>query len=298
MTTFTIVPEGSFSLDEAANFGFGPQMARPKPSGGTMALAFTLDGYHRQAGVFVRQTGDRLDCELFGDADPDTARRQVERVLSVDHSGTAWSAVGARDLVIAALQADFPGLRPVLFYSPYEAAAWSVISHRRNRTQGAAMRKRLSAEYGATFQLPDGPLEAFPTPDALLTVTAFPGMEPQRIARLHAVAEAALESRLDAADLAVMAPEDALERLQKIPGIGPMYAALILLRATGVTDVKTLKEPRLARYIKHFYGLDHPPAPAELERIAEPWRPFRTWASVLIRVAGDRLGLPVSGLGF
>jgi len=298
MSTFAIVPEGPFSLDEAANFGFGPQMARPTPSGGTMALAFTLDGYQRQAGVFVRQSGDRLDCELFGDADPDTARRQVQRVLSVDHSGTAWSAVGTRDPVIAALQADLPGLRPVLFYSPYEAAAWSILSQRRNRAQAAGMRKRLSAEYGATFQLPDGPLEAFPTPEALLTVTAFPGMELQRIARLHGVAEAALEGRLDAADLAVMNPEDALEQLQRIAGIGPMYAGLILLRATGVTDVKTLTEPRLAGYIEHFYGLDHRPALAELERIAEPWRPFRTWAGVLIRVAGDRLGLPVASSGF
>jgi hypothetical protein len=51
-------------------------------------------------------------------------------------------------------------------------------------------------------------------------------------------------------------------------------------------------------YIEHFYGLDHPPEPGELERIAEPWRPFRTWASVLIRVAGDRLRLPVPGSGF
>jgi DNA-3-methyladenine glycosylase II len=297
VSRFAIVPEGPFSLDEAANFGFGPQMARPKPSGGTMALAFTLDGYEQQAGVFVRQTGDRLDCELFGDGDPGIARVQVERVLSVDHSGTAWSGVGARDPLIAALQADFPGLRPVLFYSPYEAAAWSVISQRRNRVQAAGMRKRLSAEYGVAFQLPDGPLEAFPTPEALLTVTALPGMEPQRIVRLHGVAEAALDGRLDAAKLAAMAPEDALRQLQKIRGIGPMYAGLVLLRATGVTDVTTLKEPRLAGYIEHFYALDHPPAPAELERIAEPWRPFRTWASVLIRVAGDRLGVPVSGSG-
>jgi DNA-3-methyladenine glycosylase II len=297
VTTFTIVPEGPFSLDQAASFGFGPQMARPEPSSGGMALAFTLDDYRGQAGVFVRQTGDRLDCELFGEADLVKARRQVARVLSVDHSGTAWSAVAARDPVIGALQADFPGLRPVLFYSPYEAAAWSVISQRRNRAQGAKVRKLLSVEYGGTFQLPDGPLEAFPTPEALLEVTTFAGMEPQRIARLHGVARAALEGRLDAAELAVMPPEDALEQLQRISGIGPMYAGLILLRATGVTDVKTLKEPRLAGYIQHFYALDHLPGSPELERIAEPWRPFRTWASVLIRVAGDRLGLPASGPG-
>ena len=31
-----------------------------------------------------------------------------------------------------------------------------------------------------------------------------------------------------------------------------------------------------------------------LERIAKGWRPFRTWTAVLVRVAGDRLGLPIA----
>jgi DNA-3-methyladenine glycosylase II len=297
MIRFTITPDGLFSLDAAANFGFGPQMARPKPDGATMAMAFTLDGYRQPAGVFLRQSGERLEGELFGEVDPEAARRQVERVLSLDHSGTAWAEAGTRDPVIAGLQADFPGLRPVLFYSPYEAAAWSVISQRRNRAQAAAMRQRLSAAYGTTFELPDGPLEAFPTPEALLTVTAFAGVEPQRIARLHGVAEAALEGRLDAAALAAMETQDALEHLQSIPGIGPMYAGLILLRATGVTDVRTETEPRLASYVQHLYGLDGPPSPTELEQITDRWRPFRTWATVLVRVAGDRLALPLAHTG-
>ena len=30
------------------------------------------------------------------------------------------------------------------------------------------------------------------------------------------------------------------------------------------------------------YGLDQPPSPAELERIAEPWRPHRSLASVYL----------------
>ena len=71
-----------------------------------------------------------------------------------------------------------------------------------------------------------------------------------------------------------------------------MYATLILLRATGVSDVLTFGEPRLASYVAHFYGTGGGPAsPEELARIAERWRPFRTWAAVLIRAAGDRAGL-------
>ena len=88
-----------------------------------------------------------------------------------------------------------------------------------------------------------------------------------------------------------MAPDAALADLQRLPGIGPTYSTLILLRATGATDILTLGEPRLPDYVRHFYGLPTAPGPQEMERVAEGWRPFRTWAAVLIRVAGDRAGI-------
>ena len=115
-----------------------------------------------------------------------------------------------------------------------------------------------------------------------------------RVAWLHAVARAALDGQLDPARLAAMDPEEALRDLRQLPGIGPAYATLILLRATGVTDVLTFTEPRLPGYVAHFYGTGPEPAtPEELARVAENWRPFRTWAAVLIRAAGDRAGLAV-----
>jgi 3-methyladenine DNA glycosylase/8-oxoguanine DNA glycosylase len=207
-------------------------------------------------------------------------------------------------------------------------------------------------------------------------------MAANRVAWLRAIAQAALDGQLDASRLAAMAPADALTDLRTLPGIGPIYATLILLRATGVTDVLTATEPRLADYVAHFYGSRRDPVPAaspapgassvpgkntaptagsvaavstvpaentvpatgnvaaktvraentvsvagtvpagdkapaantvavgdtlpsgdtvpasaspwEIERIAEGWRPYRTWAAVLIRAAGDRQGLAVA----
>jgi DNA-3-methyladenine glycosylase II len=117
-------------------------------------------------------------------------------------------------------------------------------------------------------------------------------MSQDRVAWLHAVARAALDGQLDPARLTAMEPEEALRDLRLLPGIGPLYATLILLRATGVPDVLTFGEPRLADYVAHFYGTGAAPAsPEELARLAENWRPFRTWAAVLIRAAGDRAGL-------
>lgn len=110
---------------------------------------------------------------------------------------------------------------------------------------------------------------------------------------LHGVARAALDGQLEAAALRVTLPEAALAALQRIPGLGPFYATLVFLRSTGVTDALTLGEPRLADYLRHYYHLAETPGVDGVSRIAERWRPYRTWAAVLFRVAGDREGLPL-----
>jgi DNA-3-methyladenine glycosylase II len=226
-----------------------------------------------------------------GSADPshlEQAERQTARVLSLDADAAGFLEVGQRDPVIAELQALAPGLRPPLFYSAYEAAAWSVLSARRPHQQMAEVRRRLNETYGATFDLGGEALAAFPTPEQLLAVPDFPGLQSTKIERLHGVARAALAGDLDTERLRESDPEDAMRELQRIPGIGPFYSSLVVIRAVGMRDVLPMNEPRALELIRRLYGLDHPPTQAEFERIAEPWKPWRTWTTVLVRAAGAR----------
>jgi DNA-3-methyladenine glycosylase II len=167
-----------------------------------------------------------------------------------------------------------------------------VLSQRRHRAQATAVRRRLSEAAGKTFELAGQSEPAFPLPARLLEITEFPGIEASRMARLHGVARAALDGQLEAAALSTASREAALADLQRINGLGPVYATLVYLRSTGVADALTLGEPRLADYVAHYYSLPEAPGASALERIAEQWRPFRTWAAVLFRVAGDRDGVP------
>ena len=81
----------------------------------------------------------------------------------------------------------------------------------------------------------------------------------------------------------------AMAELQTIKGIGPFYSALIVIRGTGFTDVLPVSEPRALALTAQLYNLPEPPAEAEFRALAEPWRPFRTWTTVLIRAAAPRL---------
>src|SRR5450432_1478088 len=95
----TIVPDGDFSLEAAAAFGFGPN--QPGAFDGRFRLAFALDGLQEHAGVLLRQSGDgSLHGTVSGSDDLATVERQVRRVLSLDHDGREWQKVGERDPVI------------------------------------------------------------------------------------------------------------------------------------------------------------------------------------------------------
>ena len=187
------------------------------------------------------------------------------------------------DPVLSRVHARAPGFRPALFYSPYEAAVWSIISARRARSQAITLRIRMSEQYGACFELSGSSTTCVPTPSSVLQIESLPGLPADRIPRLHAVAEAAQRGQLDAQHLRAMPPEDARAELQQLPGIGPFYSSLIVIRACGHSDAPSLGEPRSRAAIQAAYGIDHEQSDAELLALADTWRPFRTWVSVMMR---------------
>ena len=210
-------------------------------------------------------------------------------MLSLADDATGYVAVGRRDPVVARLQAAAPGLRPPLFYSAYEAAAWSVLSACRPRVQMARLRQRLSESHGAVFTIAGQQLCAFPTPEQLLAVSEFPDIPSVKLDRLHGVARAAIDGWVDTDALRERDPDTALAELQRIGGIGPFYANLIFIRATGVTDNLPADEPRVRELAAQLYELPNVPTVAEFATLAEKWAPWRTWVVVLIRAAAARL---------
>ena len=292
----TIKPLGRFSLRAAAAFGFGPTEGRPPSFDGAMRLAFCVDGGQGYAGAVLRQREDDgpvgVELTLRDGAAPEAALAQAARTVSLDHDGVAFAQVGDHDPLIGALQRAHPGQRPVLFHSPYEAAAWSVISARRPPAQGAKVRAALSERLGGRFELQGRTLPAFPQPSALAQIPdTFPGLNDLKIERLRAVAAAGVAGDLDVARIQELGPEAAFERLQRLPGIGPFYASLIVLRGSGFADAWLgAPERRGADHAARYYGVgDSGEARTErLAEIADGWRPFRTWCQVLVRVAGER----------
>lgn len=285
--TFEIEPQGPYSLAAAASFEFGPKEAQPQEG---VPLAFAVDNLDETAAVAVHQDPDGVVRGVVqGSSDLGAVRAQVARILSLDRDGRDWPDVGRRDPVLGELQARRPGFRPMLFHSPYEAAAWSVLYGRKRLQQVRRLRDRLAEEYGVTYQVEGATMAAFPPPARLLEVRPQPWLPDTLVERLHRVAAGALEGRLATERLRSMDVEEAMADLRTLPGIGPFFAGLILLRAAGLIDTWR-RSTELDACIRHFYGSD-PDAPGVFESIGEPLRPFRTWAAVLLRCYGYEEGM-------
>jgi len=292
MTWHDLPYRGSFDLTASTRFleGFAPA-ARPDAAAtaGELRLAFPAAPSWCPVGVLVAQPepDGPVRARVFADAedtsdksDVDAVLEQVRRILSLDVDGSDFAAVGARDPVAGELQRRYPGLRPVTFHSPYEAACWTIISHRIRMTQAAGIKQQLAVRFGTPVDVAGVCLPTFPAPSAL--PERVPLMSELKSDRLHAVAQAALAGRLDPAALRALAPDEAIKRLRELPGIGPFSAQLILLRGAGHPDVFPTAESRLHDEMTHAYGLTDP-SEADLVHIADKWQPYRTWMSLLLR---------------
>ncbi|MEV6243313.1 DNA-3-methyladenine glycosylase 2 family protein [Lentzea sp. NPDC051838] len=273
-----VAVQGPWSLGMSRAFweGFTP-FRLPQHAGDALRASFLTEGEWRRAEVSVTQRGATAVLELSGPGDLELAAAQVCRFLALDVDGRSWPGVGARDPVIAAAQAELPGLRPCGFYSPYEAAAWGVLSQRISMVQAARLKAGL---------LRDG---VFPSPWELRSLDLdLPGRKPEY---LRAVAEAALDGLLDGVTLRAMKPAAAVLAVQQIKGLGPFGAELVVLRGANAPDAVPHNEARLTDEVAHRYG-------RPLAEVSEAWRPYRTWAAVHLRVLRERrLGGAMAAVG-
>jgi len=225
--------------------------------------------------------------EVAGTRRLEAVAAQVARMFSLDVDARAYPEVGAREPRVGALMCAHRGLRPVLFASPYEAAAWAVLSQRISMSQAARLQDRLIAAHGAHLMVAGEPIGCFPSPAELAALDSFPGLTAEKSARLRAVAAAALDGRLDAARLRALGDEAGPASLRTIRGIGPFWSQGIYLRACGVTDAFPY-EPHAVEALGRLVRRGRNPPPATVARLTEAYRPFRMWVCFLLRVNASR----------
>ena len=156
---------------------------------------------------------------------------------------------------------------------PYAALAQAVVHQQLAGAAAAAIGRRVRA-------LGQG---RFPRPAALLALPdealRSAGLSRRKIETLRGVAEAFRSGRITTRRLVQMEDSEIVETLTELEGIGEWTAHMLLIFSLGRTDVLPLGDYGIRKGAQRLYELGEPPRGAELERIGERWRPYRTVAS-------------------
>jgi DNA-3-methyladenine glycosylase II len=145
--------------------------------------------------------------------------------------------------------------------------------------------QQLSGKVAATIfgRLAEAAGDGRLTPEAALALTPRKmralGLSRQKIGYIRDIAGHTLSGQADFAALRKMPDEDVIRVLTSLKGVGVWTAHMFLIFALRRKDVLPVGDLGIRAAVRKAYGFEAMPAPAEVERVGEKWRPYRTVAS-------------------
>ena len=109
-----------------------------------------------------------------------------------------------------------------------------------------------------------------------------PASATRRSRYLRSLAEHVLDGSLELDHLDELPDEEVIAELVAVKGIGLWSAQMFLMLHLRRPDVLPVGDLGIRKAVMIRYGLPALPGPAEVDEIGEPWRPYRTLASLFL----------------
>ncbi len=126
-----------------------------------------------------------------------------------------------------------------------------------------------------------------PTPEQILAddpdeLRVAAGFSRAKVAYLRSLAEHVVSGELRLDELDSLSDGDVMRELTAVKGIGEWSAHMFLMFTLHRQDVLPVGDLGIRNAVRDAYGLPAAPKPAEMIELAEPWRPYRTRASLYL----------------
>jgi len=204
------------------------------------------------------------------------------RSTPVSSNSGALDELRSADEVIAGLIDDFGSPDEVLRRrgrwpgDAYGALLRSIVGQQLSTKAARTIYERLTELFGGRAPTPAELLEA--DPESIRGA----GLSRPKVAYLRDLAEHVEDGELELDRLAELPDEEVSAQLTAVKGLGQWTADMFLIFHLGRPDVLPVGDLGIRRAVEGLYGLPELPAAAELEQIAEPWRPHRSLACLYL----------------
>jgi DNA-3-methyladenine glycosylase II len=162
---------------------------------------------------------------------------------------------------------------------PYGALLRAIVGQQLSTKAAESIFGRLVAMFDGKGPSPRQLIDA--DPDELRAA----GLSRAKVAYLRDLAERVEDGELELDRLNELPDEEVSAQLTAVKGIGQWTADMFLMFNLGRPDVLPVGDLGIRNAMQRLYELPAKPSAAELTRIAEPWRPYRSLASLYLWTA-------------
>lgn len=154
----------------------------------------------------------------------------------------------------------------------FETLVKSIVSQQLSGRVASVIFGRLAKAAGGALT-PENVLKLRPSRMRAL------GLSTQKTAYIRDLAHHARAGEVVFEDLLVLPDQEVIERLTKVKGVGVWTVHMFLIFALRRIDVLPTGDLGIRNAIRKAYGMEEAPTSAQMEAMAEHWRPYATVAS-------------------
>jgi AraC family transcriptional regulator of adaptative response / DNA-3-methyladenine glycosylase II len=242
--------------------------------------SISLNGCHGYFEVTLNGGDDALAVRVRI-ADPHLLYLIIERIRNMFDLNADWATIAqslGTDPELTSRIGGEPGLRVPGCWNGFELTVRAILGQQITVKGATALAGQIAKSFGQRMSDADNLTHLFPTPETLADAKlAGPGLTEKRAETIRALARAVCDGQIS---FERIVDSDAfLAQLREIPGIGCWTAQYVAMRALGEPDALPAGDLGLLRAL----GLR---TSCELERRAEVWRPWRSYASMYLWSTG------------
>ena len=297
MQTLTLrlypIPPFDFELTAGYHTYFQARSGADSMDDGVYRRLLDLDG--KLALASVRSTGSldapgivvELDGDTLSDADEKRAASQLEWMLGTDQDLGPFYSLAASHPPLAGLAERFRGLHLPRTATLFESLVLAVLGQQISASVARAMRLLMIERFGERAEYDGAAYFAFPRPEAIAASSPEElrtlKLTQRKAEYIHGIAMAALQPEW--AELTDLPDDEFVSRLVQLRGIGRWTAQWALVRGLARPDALPLGDLALRRGVSRLLRDGEAVSDVEVERLAERWRPWRSYATAYLFAA-------------
>jgi DNA-3-methyladenine glycosylase II len=162
----------------------------------------------------------------------------------------------------------------------------ALVAQQISGAAARSIRAKLARLYGHVIRVDDEDVPVLPAPEVVVELKddqlRAAGFSQKKAEYARGIARALLDRTVVAQELQAMPPDQMIEKLSSLKGVGVWTAECIGIFCLGHQDLLPADDLGIQNAVAKVYKLKERPKPKELRVRGEKWKGWRSWATAYL----------------